>query len=100
LFGYRKPSVVISSTFGVPGASDNTFCSTRAVVLLPAATLPAMPMMNGKCLVCLSKNELVWPCSCRKLSIWSRRRWLRGQRSEEHTSELQTLMHTPYTDFL
>ena len=47
-FGRRKPSVVTSSTFGWSGQRASSAWSTRAVVLLPTATLPPSPMMNGE----------------------------------------------------
>ena len=47
LLGYRKPSVVTRSTFGWSGQRASSACRMRANVLLPTATLPAMPMMYG-----------------------------------------------------
>ena len=39
--------MVTSSTFGWSGHRASSAWSTRAVVLLPTATLPPSPMMNG-----------------------------------------------------
>ena len=47
LVGKRKPSVVTRSTFGLDGQRGSSSFSTRAVVDLPTATEPAMPMMKG-----------------------------------------------------
>jgi hypothetical protein len=44
-FGWRKPSVVTSCTFGVFGQRVSSACKTRAVVDFPTATDPAIPMM-------------------------------------------------------
>lgn len=46
-FGRREPSVVTRSTRGVVGQRARRARSTRAVVDLPAATDPPMPMTNG-----------------------------------------------------
>ena len=43
-FGNRNPSVVIRSTFGWCGQRESSVWRMRAVVLLPTATLPAMPI--------------------------------------------------------
>ena len=39
--------MVTRSTFGLDGQRASSSFSTRAVVDLPTATEPAMPMMNG-----------------------------------------------------
>ena len=46
-FGYRKPSVVTRETFGCSGQWASSSRSRRAVVDLPTATEPAMPITNG-----------------------------------------------------
>src|SRR5680860_148272 len=46
-FGSRKPSGVTSSTGGEEGQRASISRSTRAVVDLPTATEPAMPMTKG-----------------------------------------------------
>jgi hypothetical protein len=53
--GSRKPSVVISSTRGLWGQRASSSRRRRAVVLLPTATLPAMPMMYG------TRTDCGWP---------------------------------------
>jgi hypothetical protein len=45
--GYRKLSVVTSSVRGRAGQREISVLSNRAVVDLPAATLPAIAKMNG-----------------------------------------------------
>ncbi len=47
VLGYRKPSVVIRSTLGWSGHCASSAWRMRAKVLLPTATLPAMPMTYG-----------------------------------------------------
>jgi hypothetical protein len=54
----RKPSVVTRSTRGDPGAAASRVCSSRAVVLLPTATLPATAITNGTFAVESPRNSL------------------------------------------
>ena len=46
-FGYRNPSVVTSSTRGVPGQRLISSRSSRAIVDFPTATDPATATTNG-----------------------------------------------------
>jgi hypothetical protein len=54
--GYRKLSVVTSSVSGRAGQRETSVLSTRAVVDLPTATLPAIAMVNGAGRICSPRN--------------------------------------------
>ena len=49
--------MVTRSTRGGPAAAESRVCSSRAVVLLPTATLPATAMTNGTFAVVLPRNS-------------------------------------------
>jgi hypothetical protein len=54
--GYRKLSVVTSSACGCCGHREISVWSTRAVVDLPTATLPATAMRNGAGRISFPRN--------------------------------------------
>ena len=73
--GYKKPSVVMSPTFGWSGQRASSACRIRANVLLPTATLPATPMTYGTFeLIVPKKVELTFCRFCVALTYRFSRR--------------------------
>ena len=57
--------MVTRSTFGCDGQRDSSACSSRDAVLLPTATLPAIPMTNGTRGVSVPRKVAVAACRLR-----------------------------------